>query len=362
MEIQLLSNYCVTPGRLIASQNYFLMGFHEIPEITITVEPGFGRLFYKLYQKKVKGALRSWNLCNSLVYRNCYRQADRAGRYIFNIQGRPVKVVVDVWDDREILDQDALAWSDIFFKVNMWPAETYPAKVHPLVNGNGRLNPQKLALLNALRGSAKVYDLNFMSVVWFWPNDNRMHNLIEHHVRTFEALSRVDCRKKLLAVIPSYWPKHSQRELKNCLARLDRAGVPWQYTWEGVSSEALFKSLAASRIVFLRPGNALCISWRMIDLLCLGACIAYDGLPFPNWPVPLKAGEHFYDCDCRITGDYSIPPLEQYRNINAVIENLLASPQKIETISANNRAYFDNHATPQKVAAYILDTVQKEVG
>jgi hypothetical protein len=233
--------------------------------------------------------------------------------------------------------------------------------VFPLVNGNGRLNERKIALLiRVIAIEDWQYDLNFMSQMWFWPNDSRVDNLIEHHVRTFEMLASIECKKKLLAVLPGYWPKDTESHsiYSQCIKRLDRAGVPWQYSWEGVSTEILFHNLSISKTVFLRPGNALCNSWRLIDLICMGACIVCDGHPYPNWPVPLEENVNFVDCKCGVRADYSIPSKEDYQNIRTTIEDLLSNPQRIDIIRENNRNYYDNHATPEHVCAYIIETVE----
>ena len=358
MKVRFICDFFKHPAQFLTYQNYMILGLNSTPDIKYQVEPFRNCLFYKLHKMKVKGIMYFWQRYNTFFAKNQYRAADRVGRYVFEFNDRKVKVVLDNWDDREILDQNALDWSDIYFKGNKWPTVSYPAKVYPLINANGRLNAQKIALLKNLRSKQPEFDLNYMSVIWFWPNDSRMHTLIEHHVRTFETLSRLDCKKHLLAVIPSYWPDHSEGNFSKYLRRLDRAGVPWQRGWKDISSEKLFNSLANSKIVFLRPGNALCISWRMHDLICMGACIVCDGHPYPNWPVPLADNINFVDCHCGIGSDYSIPPIEQYDNFSVVIEDLLSNPLRIEAIKANNREYFDRYAAPEKIGSYIIDTVK----
>jgi hypothetical protein len=71
----------------------------------------------------------------------------------------------------------------------------------------------------------------------------------------------------------------------------------------------------------------------------------------------LEENKNFADCNCGIRPDYSIPPIESYQNFRIAIEGLLASPQRIEEIKNNNRSYFDNYASPEKMAAYVVDTV-----
>jgi hypothetical protein len=357
IKAQLICDHFTNPSGFLTFQNYFLLGLSVANNITFQVKPLRNKLFFKLYKMNAPGVTRLWRIFNSLLGKKGYRFADRVGRYIFSTNKRQFKVALDMWDDREILDQDALNWSHIYFKSNKWPNLDYPAKVFPLVHGNGKLTKSKITLLKNLRNCQCEYDLNYMSRLWFWPDDRRMHNLMEHHVRTFETLSKIDCKKKLLAVLPSYWPEKSNDRLSEYLKRLDRASVPWQYSWKGISSEILFNDMAKSKIVFLRPGNALCISWRMIDLLCLGACIVCDGSPYPSWPAPLEENKNFADCNCGIRPDYSIPPIESYQNFRIAIEGLLASPQRIEEIKNNNRSYFDNYASPEKMAAYVVDTV-----
>ncbi|MDJ0782503.1 MAG: hypothetical protein QNJ22_11060 [Desulfosarcinaceae bacterium] len=357
MRIRLLGNYSQNPARMLVSQNYFLMGFDALDGIQVELCPLSARLCYRLNQRGVKGTLPIWQLSNKWLSRSAYRNADRVGRYLFDDGRRSLKVVIDAWDEGHVVDTRSLEWADICFKNNSWPTREYPKKVFPLIHGNGRLNPDKLQLLKGFRDHPKRHDLVYLSIMWTRPNNSypHYHAILEHHTRTFETLASIECRSNLLAVIPKTYP---DADVLPYLRRLDKAGVPWQRDWGEVSSEVLFEALASAEVVYLRPGNALCISWRMLDLMCMGACVAYDGQPFPNWPVPLEAGAHYIDCKCRLGPQFEPPPPDSYSIMRRTLEALLADSDKIARIRDNNLAYFEQHAAPAKVAAYILDTVR----
>ena len=86
-----------------------------------------------------------------------------------------------------------------------------------------------------------------------------------------------------------------------------------------------------------------------------------DSAPFPQWPVPLRKGEHFASCDCGFTTDYKLPPRNCYANIKQVISGLLENEQDRDRFRKNSISYFDNYATPQKVAEYVIDVVMSRI-
>jgi hypothetical protein len=342
---------------MLVSQNYFLMGFEGLGDIKFELSPWGARLCHFLKRQHIKGAMQLWQFSNNWITRSGYRNGDRVGRYLITDGDTSTKVVIDAWDEGYIVDERSLKWADIYFKNNKWPSLDYPDKVFPLIHGNGRLNNEKLKYLKGLRNHPKENDLVYMSIMWSRP-DNRYQNyhaIFEHHTRTFETLAAINCRSYLLAVIPRIYP---EKDILPYLRRLDKAGVPWQRDWGTVSSKVLFDELAKAEVVYLRPGNALCISWRMIDLMAMGACVAYDGQPFPNWPQPLESGVHYLDCGCRLGADFSTPGGETYAHMRQVLETLLESRDQIARMRENNISYFERHAAPDKVATYLLETVR----
>ena len=73
------------------------------------------------------------------------------------------------------------------------------------------------------------------------------------------------------------------------LDRLAKAGAP--ATTTNITADELWSATSAARLAFLRPGRHLSVSWRMIDHLAMGACTVFDHPPYPEWPVPLRAGD-----------------------------------------------------------------------
>ena len=342
---------------MLTSQNYFLMGFKALGDVKFELSPFGVRLFHLMKRLHIKGAMHLWQFSNNWLIRSGYRNGDRVGRYLITDGDVSIKVAIDAWDEGYIVDERSLKWADIYFKNNKWPTLDYPDKVFPLIHGNGRLNNEKLLYLKGLRDHPKENDLAYLSIMWSRPNNsyNNFHAILEHHTRTFETLASINCRSKLLAVIPQ---TYSEKDILPYLRRLDKSGVPWQRDWGAINSKVLFDELAKAEVVHLRPGNALCISWRMIDLMCMGACVAYDGQPYPNWPQPLESGAHYIDCGCRLGADFSTPVEETYTHMRKVLENLLESRDQMARIRANNISYFDRYAAPDKAAAYLLKTVR----
>src|SRR5205085_12690641 len=94
-------------------------------------------------------------------------------------------------------------------------------------------------------------------------------------------------------------------------------------------------------------------------LLCMGACIAYDARPIPNWPEPLVSDLHYVDCG---TLDRADPhaPTTHYERLVPTLESLLADEQRMQRLRAAAGAYFDEHAAPERVADYVVGTVRAE--
>ena len=358
VRIRLFGHLCENAGTFRPYQNYFVQGFRQLVGVDFGLAPAYADFCYRLTDRRIRGAYWAWDLLNSIANKRRSVEADHVGRYVFQFNSNSIKVCIDSADGKDIRDTLAYDWSDIYFKTNKWTNYNYPANVLPLTNGNGLLTAEKIAQIKLRRKRDKEIDLIFMTNIYESSNKDVFHNNIEHHVRLFETLARLDCTKFLKAVIPAGLPDNVMGKY---LARLDRAGVPWSRSWDGMSSLEFWDNLARAKLVFLRPGKHGSISWRMTDLLCMGACIVCDLAPYPEWPVPLVAGRNFVDCGCGLGRDESLPPIERYNNIRAVIERLLLNQSTMDDVANENRDYFDAHGSPSSVADYIVNTVKRWV-
>jgi len=315
-------------NRTLAYQKYYLLGFEETADVRIEGAPFPARLAPGVTAKI------------SLAYRlNRGGVEGHVGRY--ELDG--TRFAIDAHDGREIRDPDALAWSDVYFKPNLWPADDHGPKVRSIVNGNGLLDRRKIAHLRSLRDAPKEVDVAYVSNVW----GGR-----EHSLRVFERLAELDCTKDLLAVFPEGFPE--EETLEN-MDRLRSKGVA--VTRAPVRPRELWRRLARARLVPMRAGKHLCWSWRTTDLLAMGACIVFDALPPPRWPVPVEAGVHVADCGIARPADTEPAPEREYDKVPATIERLLAAPGEQQELRRAAAAYFDAHAAPGRVAAYALSAI-----
>ena len=352
--ITLNFDYCQTPSTYYTYQKYYLQGLKATWGVTCEISPFSSKILAYLRDANVRGVDWIWKRITEL-HSNRSEKSNHVGRYSVEIDSNRFNVVIDDADGKGIRDEDALNWSDIYFKANKWPDLEYPMKVYPIVNGNGKLDFNKINAIKNHRHTEKKVELVYMSKLWSRPDC--FENIVEHQVRVFEVLAELDCTKHLRAIVF----KDPQNKLSKYLKRLDAAGVEWSHSWGDINSAVFWNELAGAKIVFQRSGNHHCISWRMTDLLCMGACIVMDKSPYPQWPVPLEHGKHFVNCDCGFAPDYSIPPKERYRNITRAVEELLKDEEAQYQYRKNSREYFDHYATPQKVAAYVLDTLKSKL-
>jgi hypothetical protein len=312
--------------RTLAYQKYYLLGFEQTAGVRIDGAPFPARLAPGVTAKI------------SLAYRlNRGSVQGHVGRY--ELDGG-TRFAIDAHDGRAIRDSEALEWSDVYFKANVWPADDHGPKVRPIVNGNGLLDRRKIAHLRSLRNTSKEVDVAYVSNVW----GGR-----EHSLRVFERLAQLDCTKDLLAVFPEGFP---EAETLENMERMRSRGIA--VTREPVRPRELWRRLARARIVPMRAGKHLCWSWRTTDLLALGACIAFDALPPPRWPVPIEPGVQVADCGIARPDDTEAADESEYEKVPATIERLLAAPREQEALRRAAGAYFDEHAAPGPVASYAL--------
>jgi hypothetical protein len=316
--------------RTLAYQKYYLLGFEETAGVQIDGAPFPARLAPGVTAKI------------SLAYRlNRGNVPGHVGRY--ELDG--TRFAIDAHDGREIRDPGALAWSDVYFKSNLWAADDHGPKVRPLVNGNGLLDRRKIAELRALREVPKEVDVAYLSNVW----GGR-----EHSLRVFERLAELDCSKDLLAIFPEGFPE--DETLEN-MDRLRSQGIP--VTREPVPPRELWRRLARARIVPMRAGKHLCWSWRTIDLLALGACIVFDALPPPRWPVALEPGVQVADCGIQRPDDTEAAPASEYGKVSREVARLLDAPAEQRSLRQAAARYFDEHATPAQIAVSILERLPR---
>jgi len=276
------------------------------------------------------------------------------GAYTLTINKKIYRIIIDARDGKYIIET-AYKWCDFYFKANMWKDLQDKEKVFPIIYTNGIMNSRRQNYLITLRKEPKTHDIVFINRIWMG-NGKDKYAMPEHQVRLFETLASLDCKKDLRAVFSEELPRPIAREYQK---RLDNIGVTWSYKF--VPPALLWRRIARSKISLFRAGKFLCIPWRMNDFMAMGTAVVFDKAPYSQWPVPLEEGKHYVSCDCGLNEDESLPNEDCYENIRNRITSLLNEPEKIEAIRENNMAYFDNYATPEKVAQYILDTVRNNI-
>jgi hypothetical protein len=317
-------------GWAVAYQRYYLLGLEDEAELEVDRAPLPVRLAPGVTNKT----------------RVAYRLASQSGTgHVGRYMAGEVRFAIDAHDGRDVFDPGALAWADVYFKSNRWPGHEYDPKVVPVVNGNGLLDRRHLRHLRTLRDEPKNVDVAYISNVW----GGR-----EHSLRVFERLAALDCTKDLLAVLPAGFPPEEDDANAE---RLRAAGVP--VTRNPLAPRELWQRLARARLVPLRAGKHLCFSWRTIDLLAMGACIVFDALPPPRWPVPLEAGVHVADCGIPRPDDTEAAPQRDYDRVTVELERLLGRPEEQESLRRAAAEYFDRHAAPGRVAACLLETLSR---
>ena len=312
-------------GTALAYQRYYLLGFEDEASVQVEGAPLPVRLAPGVTNKS----------------RVAYRLARESGSgHVGRYFAGGVRFAIDAHDGRAVFDPAALDWADIYFKANRWPGDSYDPKVVPIVNGNGLLDRRHIARLRALREEPKTVDVAYISNVW----GGR-----EHSLRVFERLAGLDCTKDLLAILPKGFPAEEDDANE---ARLRAAGVP--VTREPIAPRELWQRLARARLVPLRAGKHLCFSWRTIDVLAMGACVVFDALPPPRWPVPLEPGVHVADCAMPRPENTDAAPEHEYDRVPLEIERLLGAPREQQALRQAAARYFDEHAAPGPVGRYVL--------
>jgi hypothetical protein len=321
---------------LLEYNRYYLLGLDDVVHLTSSAHPRYLAPIRSVASRAHAARVLMRRVFERIGTRYPHDPRNFVGRYAFDTGTRRVRVAIDPHDNRKIASQAALDWCDVYFKANKWVSEKYPAKVLPIVNGNGVHSTGTLEFLRTLRGAPKDYDLVFIS---------RLGAGIEHNIRLFESLARLPGRKRLVAIL---YPQFGQQQYA---AALERAGVTC--LTRNIEPLDLWTTLARARVNFLRLGAKFCIPWRMIDFLAMGSAIVIDRHPFSDWPVPLEDGVNFAAC----FGRSAEPAVdEDYSRVAATVQRVFDSPSMIEEMAERNAEYFDQFASPPMVARYTIDS------
>ena len=265
------------------------------------------------------------------------------GAYVLSSDGAAVNVAIDAFDSGEIQSDEMLKWCDVYFKTNYWPTRTYPAKVLPIANVNPDVLPH-LSYLREARKADKEWDLCAFFRVWGGSDELQG---IEHNLAIFEALARVKCRKYLLASVVS-------GDVRATTARLEKAGVPWTTAW--VPRSEVWRIASHSRLNVVRHGMHECIPWRMTEILAMGGCPVLDYASTTRWHVPLVENVHYLN----LGAPYNPSRAAEFDRdeVAGRVEAWLADADGLRQIGQNTARYFDEHLTPKKLGAYMIDTAR----
>ena len=266
---------------------------------------------------------------------------DAVGQYLVEtVHGVVRRVCIDAADYPTLPCEDLTAWSDVYFKANLWPSQTYPTNVLPIVNGDPTILG-RLHMLRTLRSAEKKCDLCFIVRIW-----GRDMYMLEHNLRLLEAVKRARCSMTILAYLVA-------GDIEGNARRLGRAGIPSTTRW--VPAKKLWESTADSRINIIRLGVHRCTPWRVAGALAIGACLALDQEPLATWPTPLAEHTNFLNLDAP-TLESPVADTERYSEIPAKIEEWLSDRKMLERIMDANGRYFDQFVDPERIGEQILAT------
>ncbi|MBA2492019.1 MAG: hypothetical protein H0V34_10065 [Gammaproteobacteria bacterium] len=356
VRVSLLGGRARRPATWHLYQRYYLIGLRAIPGLEFSYADTADRRFAWTLERNWPGASRAWEYYAGLQAKQREETANHVARYLFYLPTRaePVRVAIDQHDGRGIREPEAHDWAEIYFKVNRWPNLDYSDKVRGLVTGNGALTQARIDRLVALRDYPKHLDLVFTARLWpSVPGPTYWHP-VEHLVRLFETLAQLNIRSLLRAIVPR---SHEGELPKHFIDRLVNCGV--QLTKTNITVDELWAATAAARVAFLRPGKHLCVSWRMIDHLAMGACTVCDRAAYTQWPVPMRAGREFVNCEIGIDQDESLPAIADYECISDTVMALVHNADRAASVRDASAAYFDGHVTPKRIARYLIETADR---
>jgi hypothetical protein len=344
------------PGTWHSFQRYYVRGLRTLRDVRFRYLARVDSALADLSERGWRGTHRAWTFAAKFRRDERSPLAADIGRYTFEFANRAMlKVAIDTHDAREICDQAAYEWSDLYFKVSYWPRSSYGTKVRPLICGHGALDDARISRLVGMRDHARDLDLVLIAKLWPGkPTSPTYWNPVEHLVRVFEILAKLKIRSHLCALVPPLstagpFPSHF-------LQRLANAGVAVKHS---VSIEELWSATASSRLAFLRPGKHLGVSWRLIDHLAMGACTLCDRAPYPEWPQPLRVGRELLECECGIDEDESLPSNTDYERIADTVMDLLGDPRRADECRRSAAQYFDQYVTPSRIARHLVQVADE---
>ena len=275
--------------------------------------------------------------------------APLVGEYSFSLNPSPsVKLCIDAHDSGTINSPSLLEKCDVYLKTNYWKGVDYHPRVRPFYVCNPTVLPH-LAELRAMRDQHPVFDLSFIVRVWGGPTGVEG---IEHCMRLLEAVAKVRANKFILAELMIGDTAAQAR-------RLHRSGIPT--TTSRIDLQRLWQVTARSRLNISRLGNHHCMSWRMTDLLALGACVVLDQHPKTLWPAPLVPKEHYYSLNTTTSNEDPVAADYTYAVVPEMLEELLSRHEALEDMRRHSAQYFDCHMHPIQIGRQIHDILVKSL-
>lgn len=257
-------------------------------------------------------------------------------------------VCIDGHDSGTVNSPALLQSSDVYLKTNYWKDHEYDPRIRPFYNCNPIVLPH-LPQLEAMRGLSPIFDLCFVVRVWGGPTGMEG---VEHCMRLLEAVAKVRAKKFLLAELLIGDTDAQAR-------RLRMSGIPT--TTRRIDLQQLWDVTARSRLNISRLGNYHCMSWRMTDLLALGACTVLDQHPKTLWPVPLIPNHHYYSLDATTSNADPVALDRSYAVIPERLEELLSRRHLHEEMRRHSAEYFDHCMHPLQIGRQIHDLVCESV-
>ena len=272
--------------------------------------------------------------------------ASLVGEYSFQLNSaRRAKFCIDTHDSGVVNCPSLLDTCDVYLKANYWTGHDYHPRVRPFYVCNPVVLPH-IASLKAMRDQVPVFDLCFIVRVWGGPTGLEG---VEHCMRLLEAVAKFPAKKFLLAELLVGDTAAQAR-------RLHRSGIPT--TTRRIDLQQLWEVTAQSRLNISRLGNHHCMSWRMTDLLALGACTVLDQHPKTIWPAPLVPGQHYYSLNATTSNDEPVAAASSYAAIPELLEHLLHQRDVQADMRRLSGQYFDTHLHPMQIGRQIHEIVE----
>ncbi len=275
--------------------------------------------------------------------------ASLVGEYLFWLHnGRSATLCIDSHDSGVVNSPSLLEHCDVYLKTNYWPDKDYDPRVRPFFNCNPMVLPY-LERLRAMRGRPPAFDLCFIVRVW---GGKTGREGIEHCLRLLEAVAKVRAKKFLLAELMIGDTAAQERRL-----RLN--GIPT--TTRRFDLKQMWEVTARSWLNISRLGNHHSLSWRMTDLLALGACTVLDQEPKTVWPTPLVSDQHYYSMNATTSDAEPLAHASDYAAIPELIEELLANKDVLQAMRRRSGEFFDDHLHPLQIGRRIHEILYTHV-